>query len=1142
MNFKFILKTLSFSLVTPFVLASETNDCNEIKEYITKTSSKPLETVIEKCIVNDQGKVIELKINNYDLKEEDIDKVLSYNTIKDLKYEVRFDLGETEREYARGDFLPHKGYSGFPSAFTKLPELESLYFRYNHIDEVKYFSYSEQIPIDAGFLKLSKTIKKLGLSQIKLNSQNLEEISTLTNLEEIGFDICLYDNNGLSPLENNTKLSKLTIKNIFTDEKPIPNNINKLKSLKQIYISNSNCNGKSYDFKGLDNLENLFVEIENKCDFDFSNDNKLSDLRIKGGEHIMSYPGIDEPISIKLPDSIKNLELDYLIFTSDNIDVISSLPNLESLILYPNFNSVPFNKSIPNPEKLRKLVLAGSQESYEKLNGMIGENLDILNDLVNLTYLDIRRNDIKSIPQLENLKKLEHLDLSENNLVSIPKQLKDLKNLEYIDLSENDIYDKIPEYLNDLENLKFFNIVRNKGISGKVLTNKKLETCVYSKNYNICIPKGYELKCLPEKEKPFNIDNYHLYSSDTPDQYSFKICEEDNEENIEVGTDNQCGEGRGKCPSGQCCNKDGKCGTTDDFCLMSKSCQIKYGNCKDECEEIYDQIKKINDDRLYNIVECSANNQGRAVKLVMNGQNQKYIDQLVNLSDLETLTINDIENVENFKSLNHNKNLTSLELNSYIEEYDFPVEILDLTNLRSLTIKMDIHSIPNNIKNLKNLEIFNLEFNKIKELPEEFGELENLKSLDLNYNSLKKFPQQLANLKKLETLLIFNNNIDDEIPESYNNLSELKHVDFGANESLTGKLLQNEKITKCDYESYNVNVCRTGNEKCINLEYIDYPLCAGSSTTTTTTTTTTTSDATSTITISSTVSATTTTTTTTVPSNTTTTVPSNTTTTTSNASTTTTIDKTISTTTKTTTTISKTTTVTTTSQPTVSGKCGKGIGKCKTGYCCSKHGWCGKTDEYCAISQGCQSEFGDCRSSTTTTISKTTTVTTTSQPTVSGKCGKGIGKCKTGYCCSKYGWCGKTDEYCAISQGCQSEFGDCRGSTTTTINKTTTTTTSTTATSSNHKCGKGVGNCPTGECCSKHGWCGKSYNHCAVSEGCQSEFGLCTKDNTSLEGKCGEGYGKCPSGYCCSKYGWCGKSINYCAAALGCQSKFGKCN
>jgi len=48
---------------------------------------------------------------------------------------------------------------------------------------------------------------------------------------------------------------------------------------------------------------------------------------------------------------------------------------------------------------------------------------------------------------------------------------------------------------------------------------------------------------------------------------------------------------------------------------MSKSCQIKYGNCKDECEEIYDQIKKINDDRLYNIVECSANNQGRAVKL-----------------------------------------------------------------------------------------------------------------------------------------------------------------------------------------------------------------------------------------------------------------------------------------------------------------------------------------------------------------------------------------------------------------------------------------------------------------------------------------------------------------------------------------------
>ena len=45
----------------------------------------------------------------------------------------------------------------------------------------------------------------------------------------------------------------------------------------------------------------------------------------------------------------------------------------------------------------------------------------------------------------------------------------------------------------------------------------------------------------------------------------------------------------------------------------------------------------------------------------------------------------------------------------------------------------------------------------------------------------------------------------------------------------------------------------------------------------------------------------------------------------------------------------------------------------------------------------------------------------------------------------------------------------------------------------NNRRGKKFGNlkCPSGECCSKHGWCGKSDIHCNVSEGCQSEFGKC---------------------------------------------------
>jgi len=56
---KFILKALSFSLVSSVVFAAETNDCNEIKNYLENKSLDYNKTV-EKCITDNQGKVVEL--------------------------------------------------------------------------------------------------------------------------------------------------------------------------------------------------------------------------------------------------------------------------------------------------------------------------------------------------------------------------------------------------------------------------------------------------------------------------------------------------------------------------------------------------------------------------------------------------------------------------------------------------------------------------------------------------------------------------------------------------------------------------------------------------------------------------------------------------------------------------------------------------------------------------------------------------------------------------------------------------------------------------------------------------------------------------------------------------------------------------
>jgi len=1038
MNLKLLFKALSFSFVTSFVFA---DDCNEIKEYLEKKSLN-YTTTIEKCSMNDQGKVIELKVNNEDLQEEDVNKILSYDSIKNLEYIVVFNKSEEPDSLYSYPIIPHPGYSGFPSVIVNLSELEELNFNYNHYRSIKYFPDIKQISIEDEIFKMPKNIKILTLSQIDLSNENLKELSTLTNLEEINFNHCKFGEDGFTHFENNNKIIKLSIINSKAHSNAIPDHIGKIKSLKKVYIEKNKCKDESYDFTELENLESLYIDLLKECNFDLSKNEKLSELSIVGPNDIIFGVGISSPLSLKLPNSLKKIYFSDLTLSSDNYKAIASLPDLEELtmIYYGNSDKLDI-KSLECHDKLRKLVIYPSIYRSQILDD---NNMDFLNELVNLTYLDFSENGLTKIPQLENLKKLEHLKLSSNLFNKFPHGLAKLENIEYINLSANDIYDKLPESLNKLENLKYFYIVGNKNIIGKVLLNKNLEQCVYSDNYDLCIPKDYELNCLKDSI------------------ISFKTCEEGI--NIEESTDGQCGEGHGKCPEGQCCNKDGECGTTEDYCLVSKQCQMNYGDCIDECEQIYNQLKKLEGEYRVDGITCRINEQGKAQNLVLESGDNTYIKQLENLSDLESISLKCVWDVENYKPLLTNKNLISLIVDNRCDggNGEFPEEILNLTNLKTLILKSkSIKAIPKNIKNLKNLENLDLLKSNLKDLPDEFGELENLKILNLERNKFTKFPKVIANLKSLEELNLMYNDIDDEIPESYNNLSELKSINFSGTKNIKGKILQNEKLVTCKYDyEWKVShehypLCQTGNEKCLKESLKEvYPFCPGFPTTPLLPTTTTTTEK----------PAITTSITSEKP-NTIITFEKPTTSTTSE-------NPTITTTTSTTSENPTITTTTSVPPVPVKGRCGEGIGKCPSGQCCSKYGWCGKTDDYCA--QGCLSEFGDCKNSPTPTTT-TTTTTKISESSVKGKCGPGIGSCSSGYCCSKYGWCGKSYSHCAVSEGCQSAYGLC----------------SENNSSIEGKCGEGYGKCPSDHCCSKEGWCGKTDDHCSVSKGCQSEFGQC---------------------------------------------------
>eukprot|EP00833_Pecoramyces_ruminatium_P005500 jgi/Orpsp1_1/1179532/evm.model.c7180000069740.1 len=169
---------------------------------------------------------------------------------------------------------------------------------------------------------------------------------------------------------------------------------------------------------------------------------------------------------------------------------------------------------------------------------------------------------------------------------------------------------------------------------------------------------------------------------------------------------------------------------------------------------------------------------------------------------------------------------------------------------------------------------------------------------------------------------------------------------------------------------------------------------------------------------------------------------------------------------------------------TSNGKCGIEDGKCPFGECCSKYGWCGESDKHCKIDNGCQPLFGTCKDDGS--IPKTKTTTTTTKKSTS-KTKKSSTTSKKSSTTSKKS---STTSKKSSTTSKKSSTTTTKKSKTTTTKKSSTSTTTKKSTSTNKgKCGKDYGKCSSGYCCSKYGYCGKNDGYCG--KGCQSEYGKC---------------------------------------------------
>lgn len=266
--------------------------------------------------------------------------------------------------------------------------------------------------------------------------------------------------------------------------------------------------------------------------------------------------------------------------------------------------------------------------------------------------------------------------------------------------------------------------------------------------------------------------------------------------------------------------------------------------------------------------------------------------------------------------------------------------------------------------------------------------MKNLSHLSLKKNLLEKIPKALGKLEKLELLDLDFNKINDDLPETLNNLLNLKEIYLDNNENIKGKTLVNDNLVTCEYNK-NYQLCKVMDMKC--LENYSFEPCSPH-------------DA----------------------------APDN------NGNND--EDEDIETIISTDFNCGKGKGICPSGQCcskygwcgtsenhcsvdlgcqmkyghcqqdkiSSNGRCDSVNGKCPAGYCCSKHGWCGKSKAYCSVSEGCQLKYGECTEELTY---------------IKGKCGEKYGNCPSGQCCSRYGWCGKNIDYCGV--GCQSKYGKC---------------------------------------------------------------------------------------------------------------------
>eukprot|EP00833_Pecoramyces_ruminatium_P002302 jgi/Orpsp1_1/1176334/evm.model.c7180000057220.1 len=199
----FVKEFLGLICLSSFVFA---NDCDEIKTYL-KENQKDVDKIIGNCIVNEEGNVTSLTIDDKiyikgSLAQEDFNKLFSYKTIQKLEYNQIQEF--TYDEYYDGenyiDYYDEKRdlyyctycnvpYPDLPdldlSGLTNLTDLNinCHNYRYDygaHSYDISYYKGNTKNTI----LKLPNSLRNVSVERLNMSQNFINTFGKLPNLDD----------------------------------------------------------------------------------------------------------------------------------------------------------------------------------------------------------------------------------------------------------------------------------------------------------------------------------------------------------------------------------------------------------------------------------------------------------------------------------------------------------------------------------------------------------------------------------------------------------------------------------------------------------------------------------------------------------------------------------------------------------------------------------------------------------------------------------------------------------------------------------------------------------------------------------------------------------------------------------------------